>query len=83
MAYELKLTPVSEEQEYGTIAHWRKQEGDTVTAGEVIVEVEAEKVTQEVEAPVSGVLESILAVEGDEIRVGETIAVIGEPEAAA
>ena len=49
-----------------------------MAAGEVIVEVEAEKVTQEVEAPVDGVLESILAVEGDEIRVGETIAVIAE-----
>jgi 2-oxoglutarate dehydrogenase E2 component (dihydrolipoamide succinyltransferase) len=78
VALELKLEPVSEEQEYGTIARWFKREGDAVAAGEIIVEVEAEKVTQEVEAPVAGVLESIVAVEGDEIRVGETIAVIAE-----
>jgi pyruvate/2-oxoglutarate dehydrogenase complex dihydrolipoamide acyltransferase (E2) component len=78
VAVELKLEPVSEEQEYGTITKWLKREGESVAAGEVIVEVEAEKATQEVEAPVAGVLESILAVEGDEIRVGETIAVIAE-----
>jgi 2-oxoglutarate dehydrogenase E2 component (dihydrolipoamide succinyltransferase) len=78
VAVELKLEPISEEMEYGTIARWLKAEGDAVTSGEVIVEIEAEKVTQEVEAPVAGVLESILAVEGDEIRVGSTIAVIAE-----
>lgn len=55
-----------------------KREGDRVEAGEVVVEVEAEKVTQEIEAPVSGVLRSIVAVDGDEIRVGEVIAVIEE-----
>ena len=76
MAFEVKLQPVSAEQEYGTIARWLKQEGDVVSAGEVIVEVEAEKVTQEIEAPVAGILESILAVEGDEVRVGDAIAVI-------
>jgi pyruvate/2-oxoglutarate dehydrogenase complex dihydrolipoamide acyltransferase (E2) component len=78
VAVEVKLERVSEEQEYGTIARWLKGEGDRVSAGEVIVEVEAEKATQEVEAPVGGVLEAILAVEGDEIRVGDPIAVIAE-----
>ena len=74
----MKLERVSEEQEYATITRWLKAEGDRVTAGDVIVEVEAEKATQEVEAPVDGVLEAILAVEGDEIRVGDPIAVIAE-----
>ena len=83
IAVELKLEPVSEEQEYATIARWRKREGDAVSRGEVIVEVEAEKVTQEVESPVTGVLESILAAEGDEIRVGTVIAVIVERAEAA
>ncbi len=74
----MKLEPVSEEQEYGTIARWLKREGDHVDAGEVVVEVEAEKVTQEVEAPIAGVLQSIIAVDGDEVRVGDVIAVIEE-----
>lgn len=79
---ELKLESFSAEMEYGTIARWLKEEGDRVAAGEVIVEVEAEKVTQEIPAPVSGVLQAILAFEGDEIRVGSPIAVIIEDEAA-
>jgi pyruvate/2-oxoglutarate dehydrogenase complex dihydrolipoamide acyltransferase (E2) component len=78
VAVELKLQQYSEEMEYGTIARWLKQEGEAVAAGEVIVEVETEKVTQDVESPVSGVIESIVAVEGDEIRIGDTIAVIAE-----
>jgi pyruvate/2-oxoglutarate dehydrogenase complex dihydrolipoamide acyltransferase (E2) component len=78
MAVELRLERFSEEMEYGTIVRWLKREGDPVEAGEVVVEVEAEKATQELEAPASGVLQSILAVEGDEIRVGDPIAVIAE-----
>jgi pyruvate/2-oxoglutarate dehydrogenase complex dihydrolipoamide acyltransferase (E2) component len=78
MAVELKLQAVSEEMEYGTIARWLKAEGDDVTAGEAVVEVEAEKVTSELEAPVTGVLERIVAAEGDEIRVGATIAIFAE-----
>jgi pyruvate/2-oxoglutarate dehydrogenase complex dihydrolipoamide acyltransferase (E2) component len=78
MAVELKLQAVSDEMEYGTIARWLKAEGDNVAAGEAVVEVEAEKVTSELEAPVTGVLERIVAAEGDEIRVGATIAIFAE-----
>jgi pyruvate dehydrogenase E1 component beta subunit len=78
VAVELKLQALSEEMEYGTIARWLKAEGDRVTAGDVVVEVEAEKVTNELEAPVTGSLERIVAVEGDEIRVGDTVAVFAE-----
>ena len=78
MAVEVFLERISDEMEYGTIARWLRQEGDSVVAGEPIVEVEAEKVTVEVVAPVSGVLASILAVQGDEVRVDTPIAVIDE-----
>ena len=78
MAVELKLQALSDEMEYGTISRWLKAEGDRVTAGEVVVEVEAEKVTNELEAPVTGVLERVVAVEGDEIKIGSTIAVFAE-----
>ena len=74
----MKLQALSDEMEYGTIARWLKSEGDSVTAGEAVVEVEAEKVTNELAAPVTGVLERIVAAEGDEIPVGATIAVFTE-----
>ena len=78
VAVEMKLQAISEEMEYGTIVRWLKSEGERVTAGEIVVEVEAEKVTNELEAPVTGVLERIVAAEGDEIRAGATIAVFAE-----
>ncbi len=78
MPIELKLEATSEEMEYATVGRWLKREGDRVAAGEPLVEVEAEKVTEEIVAPIAGVLESILAVEGDEIRVGATLAVIAD-----
>jgi 2-oxoglutarate dehydrogenase E2 component (dihydrolipoamide succinyltransferase) len=74
--YELKLGPLAAEMEYGTVLRWLKHEGDTVAAGEPLVEVEAEKANHEIEAPVSGRIESIVAEEGDEIKVGATLAII-------
>ncbi len=76
MAYELKLPQLAAEMEYGTVLRWLKAEGESVAEGEPLVEVEAEKVNHELEAPVSGRIETILAEEGDEIKVGATIAII-------
>jgi pyruvate/2-oxoglutarate dehydrogenase complex dihydrolipoamide acyltransferase (E2) component len=78
VAYELKLDQLAAEMEYGTVNRWLKREGDSVTQGEPVVEVEAEKANHEIEAPVGGRIESILAVEGDEIKVGATLAIIAE-----
>ena len=76
MAYEFKLEQIVAEMEYATVTRWLKRKGETVTAGEPLVEVEAEKANHELEAPVSGVIESIVAAEGDEIKVGDTLVVI-------
>ena len=78
MAIELKLPAVSADMEYGTITRWLKAEGDRVAQDEPVVEVEADKVTVEIEAPAAGVLATIVAAEGDEVRVGATIAIIDE-----
>jgi len=78
VALELKLPAVSADMEYGTIARWLKAEGDRVAKDEPIVEVEAEKVTVELEAPAAGTLARIVAAEGDEMRVGATLAIIDE-----
>ncbi len=60
----------------GEVVRWLKQEGDSVTEGELIVEVEAAKSTVEVPAPVSGTLLRILAAEGETIDVRAPMAVI-------
>jgi pyruvate/2-oxoglutarate dehydrogenase complex dihydrolipoamide acyltransferase (E2) component len=79
---DVRLERTAPEMEYATIVRWLKREGETVVAGEVLLEVEADKATQEVVAPASGVLEEIYAPAGDEIRVGDvmgTIAARAEP----
>ena len=62
----------------GTIVRWRKDEGDEVTRGEVIAEVDTTKVTVEVEAYTAGVLRKILVPEGQTVPVGHVIAVIAD-----
>ena len=80
MSFEVKLGQLAAEMEYGTVLRWLKREGDSVAAGEPLVEVEAEKANYEVEAPVPGRIEEIVAEEGDEIKVGALMAVIAVDE---
>ena len=77
MATEIKLPRLGQGMESGTIVKWLKAEGDEVVKGEPLYELDTDKVTQEVEADASGVLLKI-AVQGGEVEVGKTIAVIGE-----
>lgn len=60
----------------GTIAKWLKAEGEYVKIGEILFEVETDKVVTEVEARVFGILRKILAPEGESINVGDIIAII-------
>ncbi len=77
MASEVKLPRLGQGMESGTIVKWLKGEGDAVAKGEPLYEVDTEKVTQEVEAEVAGVLLKIAVPEG-EVAVGATLAFIGE-----
>ena len=66
--------------EEGTITRWLKREGEEVRKGEPILEVMTDKANMEVEAPVSGVLRKILAVEDAIVPIKEPIAVIGKAD---
>ena len=66
-------------QEKGTLLHWLKAEGQTVNKGEPLMEVETDKATVEVEAVASGILVNVTAAAGDEVPVGQTIALILAP----
>ncbi len=59
-----------------TVARWMKQQGDSVTADEPLVELETDKVTVEVNAPAAGVLSSIAVPEGVEVEVGALLGMI-------
>lgn len=63
----------------GTVVRWRKHEGEAVSRGEVIAEIETDKATVEMEAYSTGVLAKIVVEEGRMVPVGELIALITEP----
>ena len=74
MPIEITVPQLGESIVEATVGQWRKQEGDTVTAGEPLVELETDKVNVEVSAPGDGVLASILKHEGETVGVGEALA---------
>src|SRR3954451_15473004 len=63
-------------QETGKLVRWIKSEGDTVTKGEALMEIETDKVTVEIESPANGTLAGVSAVEGEDIPVGRAIAFV-------
>ena len=66
-------------QQTGTLLKWLKAEGQSVSKGEPLMEIETDKATVEIEAPGSGVLSQVSAKAGDEIPVGQRIALILAP----
>ena len=91
MAIEIKVPTLGESVTEATIAKWFKQPGEAVKADEPLVELETDKVTVEVPAPTSGVLESIVAKDGETVGVGALlgtlieggVATVASPAAAA
>src|ERR671919_2863212 len=65
------------------VARWLKKEGDRVEVGEPVVELETEKIDLEVGAEHGGVLTSIKRQEGEDVKVGELLAVVDDAAAAA
>lgn len=66
-------------QEKGTLIRWLKAEGEAVAKGEPLMEIETDKATVEIEAPAAGILAGVSAFPGDEVPVGNRIAVILAP----
>ena len=82
MAIELKMPALSPTMEEGTLAKWLVKEGDSVTSGTVLAEIETDKATMEFEAVDEGTVAKILVAEGtDGVKVGAPIAILaGEGE---
>jgi dihydrolipoamide dehydrogenase len=79
MAFEVIMPKAGIDMTEGQIVKWLKEEGDTVTEGEIILEIMTDKTSMEIEAEASGVLLKILRHAGDMVPVTEVIAYIGQP----
>ncbi|MCA9285607.1 MAG: E3 binding domain-containing protein, partial [Phycisphaerales bacterium] len=78
MSIELTMPRLSDTMESGTILKWNVKEGDAVSAGSVVADVETDKATMEMQAFDDGVLARIIVGEGQSVPVGTTIALIAE-----
>ncbi|HXR65594.1 MAG TPA: dihydrolipoamide acetyltransferase family protein [Ktedonobacteraceae bacterium] len=83
MATNVILPALGMSQDTGKIVHWLKAEGEQITKGEPLVEIETDKATVEIEAPASGLLARVSAADGDDVPVGQVIAVVLTPAEAA
>ena len=78
MARKIVVPEMGESVVGATVARWLKREGERVTAGEAVVELETEKVDLEVAAEQPGVLMQISRAEGEEVKIGEVLGLIDE-----
>jgi 2-oxoglutarate dehydrogenase E2 component (dihydrolipoamide succinyltransferase) len=78
MAVELRVPEVGESITEVQIGSWLKGEGDRVERDEAVVEIESDKATLELPAPVSGTIEKLLKKKGDTVKIGELIATLAE-----
>ena len=79
MATSVVMPALEMAQETGKIVSWMKKEGETVSKGEVLLEVETDKAVVEVEATTDGVLAGVKSHDGDVVPVGQTIAWLVAP----
>ena len=78
MAVELRVPEVGESITEVQIGTWLKKEGDSIERDEALVEIESDKATLELPAPVAGTLSQVLKKKGETVKVGDLIATIGE-----
>jgi 2-oxoglutarate dehydrogenase E2 component (dihydrolipoamide succinyltransferase) len=78
MTIEIKVPPLGESVSEASIAKLHKKVGDAVKADELILELETDKVTLEVNAPANGVISELKVKEGDSVKVGDLVALMQE-----
>ena len=79
MAVELRMLQMDQTMTKGKIGKWLVKEGDTVTEGQPLLEIETDKVVHEQESPTDGVIAQLLAEEGANVPVNALLAIIGAP----
>jgi pyruvate dehydrogenase E2 component (dihydrolipoamide acetyltransferase) len=79
MAISVVMPALEMAQETGKLLSWRKKEGETVTKGEPLLEIETDKVVLDIEAPADGILAGVRQRDGAVVPVGEIIAWIVAP----
>lgn len=80
MSIEITMPRLSDTMEQGTIIKWNAKEGDAVSAGDAVADIETDKATMEMQVYDDGTIVKILVAEGDTVEVGTVIAVMAEED---
>jgi len=80
MAENISMPKLGFDMREGILVRWVKNEGENISKGDVLAEIETDKATVEVESSASGVVRKLLASQGDSIPVGATIAIVGSAD---
>src|SRR6266849_622248 len=80
MATQVVMPKLSPTMEEGQLSRWLKKEGDKVSMGEPLAEIDTDKATMEMQALANGVLRKILIGEGESAPLGQAIAIIGDAD---
>lgn len=80
MATEVMMPKLSPTMEEGLLSRWLKKEGDRVSMGEPLAEIDTDKATMEMQSLANGILRKILINEGESAPLGQLIAIVGEPD---
>jgi pyruvate dehydrogenase E2 component (dihydrolipoamide acetyltransferase) len=75
----MTMPQASNTMDEGTIVCWRKREGETVDQGEILLEIETDKATVEVESPAAGTLRAILVPVGEVVPIRAPLAILADP----
>jgi pyruvate dehydrogenase E2 component (dihydrolipoamide acetyltransferase) len=76
--YKFRMPKFGMTMQTGFVGHWYKGEGEQIKKGELLLEVESEKIANDIEAPISGFIKKIFALKNEEYPVGTVIALIAE-----
>ena len=78
MSIEITMPRLSDTMEQGTIIKWNAKEGDAVSAGDAVADIETDKATMEMQVYDDGTIAKILVDEGTTVEVGTVIAIMAE-----
>ena len=76
MDRKITMPRLRPEMQEGVLCAWLKEEGDAVTAGEPLIEIETDKVVNQIEATESGILKKQMVEEGDMVAVETPVAIL-------
>ena len=78
MLHEIIVPELAESTVEATVASWLKKEGELITKGDVIIELDTDKVSLEIVAPANGLIQSISKKEGETVKVGDILGTLDD-----